>query len=64
MSNKMNTKEKMIHAVEELPPDATIEDGMERFLYLAKVERGLNQADEGNTVSHEEVRERMGKWLK
>lgn len=60
----MNTKEKMIHAVEELPPDAAVEDGMERFLYLVKVERGLNQADEGKTVSHEEVRERMGKWLK
>ena len=60
----MNLKEKMMHAVEELPPDATIEDGMERLLYLAKVERGLNQADKGNTVSHEEVRERMRKWLK
>ena len=59
----MNTKEKMIHAVEELPPDATIEDGMERFLYLAKVERGMKQADEGKTVSHEEVKKRMGKWL-
>lgn len=60
----MNTKEAMMHALEELPADATIEDGMERFLYLAKVERGIKQADEGKTVSHEEVKERMGKWLK
>ncbi|OGV74802.1 MAG: hypothetical protein A3K19_17825 [Lentisphaerae bacterium RIFOXYB12_FULL_65_16] len=60
----MTTKEKMLHAVEELPADATIEDAMERFLFLAKIERGLQQADSGQTVPHTEVRERMAKWLK
>ena len=60
----MTTKEKMIHAVEELPADATIEDAMERFLFMAKVERGLEQADADETVPHTEVRERMAKWLK
>lgn len=59
----MTTKEKMLHAVEGLPADATFEDAMERFLFLAKVERGLQQADEGQTVSHAEVRDRMAKWL-
>ncbi len=60
----MTTKEKMLHAVEALPADATIEDAMERLLFLAKVERGLRQADEGKTLPHAEVRERMDKWLK
>lgn len=58
----MTTKEKMIHAMEALPADATIEDAMERLLLMAKVERGLAQADEGKTISHAEVRERMAKW--
>ncbi len=58
----MTTKEKMLHAVEDLPADATIEDAMERLLFLAKVERGLQQADSGKTISHTEVRERMAKW--
>lgn len=60
----MTTKEKMLHAVEDLPADATIEDAMERFLFLAKVERGLQQADAGKTIPHTEIRERMAKWLK
>ena len=55
----MTTKEKMLHAVEELPADATVEDAMERFLFLAKVERGVEQADTGQTIPHKEVRERM-----
>ena len=50
--------------VEDLPADATIEDAMERLLFLAKVERGLKQADAGETISHMEVKERMAKWLK
>jgi predicted transcriptional regulator len=60
----MTTKEKIIQAVEELPANATIEDAMERLLFLAKIERGLKQADAGETISHMEVKERMAEWLK
>jgi hypothetical protein len=60
----MTTKEKLVHAIEDLPDDATFEDAMERMLFLAKVERGIQQADAGQTVSHAQVRERMAKWLK
>jgi predicted transcriptional regulator len=60
----MTTKEKAIRAVQELPDDASLEDVMERLLFLAKIERGLRQADAGQTVSHAEVKDRMGKWLK
>jgi len=37
---------------------------MERLLLLAKVERGLGMADEGKTIPHKDVKERMAKWLK
>ena len=37
---------------------------MERLLFLAKIERGLQQADAGQTISHSKVKERMAKWLK
>jgi len=57
----MKTKEKMINALQELPDEASIEDAMERLLFLSKVERGLSQADAGNTISHAQVKERMAK---
>jgi predicted transcriptional regulator len=60
----MTTKEKMIQTVKELPEDASVEDAMERLLLLAKVERGLAQGDCGETVSHQDVKDRMAKWLK
>lgn len=51
-------------AVQSLPDDAPIEDAMERLLFLAKIEKGLEQADAGKTISHDQVREKMAKWLK
>ncbi len=60
----MTTKDKVVVAVQGLPEDATFEDAMERLLLLSKIEKGLRQADAGQTVSHQQVKERMAKWLK
>ena len=54
-------KDKILQAVQSLPPDATIEDAMERLYFLAKVERGIAEADAGETVSHEEMKRRLMK---
>ncbi len=60
----MTTKQKVMKAVKGLPDDASIEDVMERLLFLAKIERGLAQADAGQTLPHREVMEKMAKWQK
>ena len=53
------TKERILKAVEELPDDVTLEEAIEKLCFLAKVERGLKQADEGRTVSHHQVKDRL-----
>lgn len=52
-------KDLMLEAVDKLPPDATVEEAMERLYFLSKIERGLVQADAHDTVSHDEVRRRL-----
>lgn len=52
-------KERVLEAVRELPEDATVEDAMERLYFLAKVEKGLQQAEAGETMSHEEAKRRL-----
>jgi predicted transcriptional regulator len=47
-------------AVDNLPANATVEEAMERLLFLAKIEQGIAEADAGKTLSHEEVRKRLG----
>ena len=53
------TKERILKAVEELPDDVTLDEAIEKLCFLAKVEPGLQQANAGKTVSHDEVKERL-----
>ena len=55
-----STKQLIREVVEKLPPETTVEEAMERLYVLAKIERGIAQADAGQTLSHEEVRVRLG----
>jgi predicted transcriptional regulator len=52
-------KQKIVETVERLPDDATVEDAMERLYFLAKIERGLEQAEAGQGLSHEDVKKRF-----
>ena len=60
----MTTKQKVLKAVQDLPADASFEDAMESLYFLAKVEKGIEQANAGQIVSHDEVKEKMKTWLK
>ena len=55
-----SAKKLLQEALDTLPEDATVEEAMERLLFLAKIEQGIAQADSGRTLSHEAVRNRLG----
>ena len=57
-------KEKIIDSLRDLPEKTTIEEAMERLFVLAKIEKGIKQADEGQCISHDEAKEKMKKWLR
>ena len=59
----LSTKDQMIQLIEQLPPDATVEDAIERLYLLYKVERGLDQAETGQKISQEEARRKLSRWL-
>ena len=48
-------KQRILDAVEQLPPEATLEDVIEHLVFLAKIERGLAQADAGQLIPHEQI---------
>ena len=59
----MATKRQILHAIEDLPEEANLDDAIERLVLLDKIERGLAQADAGQLVGQEEARRRMARWL-
>jgi predicted transcriptional regulator len=54
-----SVRDRLLHAVQQLPADATVEQAMERLYFMAKVEEGLRQADTGQLISHEDARKRL-----
>ena len=60
MSSPGTTKERILEALQGLAPDATVDDAIERLVFLARVEEGLAQLDAGQGVPHEEVKRRFG----
>jgi predicted transcriptional regulator len=59
----MEAKQRMLKAIEGLPDDAGVEEALDRLYLLYKVERGLRQADRGELLTQQEVRERMAQRL-
>jgi len=56
-------KEKILKTVRDLPINAGIEDAMERLYLLYKVEKGIQQAEGNQSMSHDEAKTRMRAWL-
>jgi predicted transcriptional regulator len=54
------TRDRILEALEGLPPDATFDDAIERLVFLAKVETGLVELDAGEGIPHDEVKRRLG----
>jgi predicted transcriptional regulator len=52
----MITKDKAIEAIKSLPDEFSIEELMDRLIFLNKIETGLRQAQQGETYSHEEAK--------
>ena len=60
----MATKNEFMKALDELPENATIDDAVERLVFMLAVEHGLAQAEAGDLIPHEEVVQLVKTWLK
>ncbi len=59
----MLTKEKLIKTINELPENFSVEDVLDRIIFMSKVEIGLEQSKSGNTLSTTQAKEKLQKWL-
>ena len=57
-------KEKVIEAIKKLPEDANYDDIMESIYVQQMITKGIAQLDNGEFISHEDVKERFKEWLR
>jgi len=57
-------KEKLLTTINDMPSEFDLEVLMERLVFIEKVEKGLEQLNTGNTLTHEQVKLRVKEWSK
>jgi predicted transcriptional regulator len=59
----MTQKELVLDAINELPDEASLDEIAQRIEFLAAVQKGIDQLDRGEGISHEEVKRQLAAWL-
>ncbi len=49
--------------LEAMPDDSSFEDIQYHLYVLEKIKRGIERAETGGVVSHEDAKARLNKWL-
>lgn len=52
---------KVIETLDKLPPHFSTEELIDRLLFIDKVEKGLEDANKGNVISLNEVKDQLGR---
>lgn len=60
----MLDKAKVLLAVNQLSSQFTLDELLDRLIFLNKVEEGLEDVKAGRVLNQEEAKERLAKWLK
>ncbi|MFC2949457.1 hypothetical protein [Virgibacillus sediminis] len=58
----MSTREEVIRVI-DLPNNVTLDDIIKELSVHAKIEKGLKVLNDGEYYSHDEVKEKLAKWL-
>jgi hypothetical protein len=58
----MTVKEKMAEIINDLPDDSTYDEILRELAFRRMVERGLNNSNEGKTISNSEMERRIKSW--
>ena len=56
-------KEEVKTLLERLPDDCTMEDIQYHLYVLEKIQKGIERAEKEGTISHEEAKKRLSKWI-
>lgn len=59
-----NAKQEAIRLIHDLDDNCTIDDIQYHLYVKQKIERGSKALEKGEYLTHEEVKEKLSKWLK
>lgn len=60
----MITKEKLKIHIESFPENISIDESIERLIFIEKLENRIAESQQDKTISEEELKLEMAKWFK
>jgi predicted transcriptional regulator len=58
------TKSDVIEMIRRMPDDASVADIMAELGVRQQVEVGMEQAEHGETISHQDAKQKLSRWLR
>jgi predicted transcriptional regulator len=59
----MTEKEIALETIRALPDNCSLDEIAERIEFMAAVQKGLDQLDDGEGIPHDEVKKQLASWL-
>lgn len=60
----MIAKSQIIHSLEGMPEEVTIDQVVDQLVFLDKVQKGLSDSENNRVQTKEEAKKNLDKWLK
>lgn len=58
----MLTKRQLKETLEQFPEEFTLDELIDKIIFLDKIERGNQQSERGETITEDELEKEMQKW--
>ncbi len=60
----MLNKTQVNHIMENMPEQFSVDQLLDKLVFVDKIENGISQSKNGQVNSKEQVKKKLGKWLK
>jgi len=60
----MITKTQLIHTLDKLPKNMTIDKVIDKLIFIEKVQKGLDDSADGRIKTKDQAKEKLNKWFK
>jgi hypothetical protein len=60
----MITKTQLIHTLDNMPENITIDQVIDQLIFLEKVQKGLDDSTNGRIKTKDQAKEKLNKWFK
>jgi hypothetical protein len=60
----MINKTQLIHTLDKMPENMTIDQVIDQLIFLEKVQKGLDDSVEGRIRTREKAKEKLSRWFK